>query len=105
MGSHILNLLLLVLRIPLYFFPNASYKGNKFFDALSEKNLEFVPSRRDGTIAFNLDIVLLQAEVDSIPEKKGCKIDALGTCGITSVKIIFALLTKVAVLYVGVIMV
>lgn len=65
--SPILKLLLLVLKIPLDFSLDASYKSNRFSKTLPEKSLEFVSSGRNGIIAFNLGLVLLLAEVDSIP--------------------------------------
>lgn len=58
-----------MLKILLDFCLDASYKGGRFSKALPKKSLEFILNRRDGTIVFNLCLVLLQAEVDSIPEK------------------------------------
>lgn len=53
-----------MLRILLNFSPNASHKGGRFSKALPKKNFEFVPSRRNGTVAFNLGLVLLPKDVD-----------------------------------------
>lgn len=52
--SLILNLFLLVLRIPLDFSSNAGYKGSGFFETLQEKSLEFVSSKRNDIVTFNL---------------------------------------------------
>lgn len=71
MRNLILNLFLLILRISFDLSPDANYKGGRFFKALSKKNLEFVLSRRDSTIAFNLSLVLLPAEFDFISEEQG----------------------------------
>lgn len=71
MKSLDLNFLLLVLRIPLDLSLNADHKQYKFSETLPEKGSKFFPSRKDSTIAFNLSLMLLQAEVDSITEKQG----------------------------------
>lgn len=60
-----------------------------------KKGLKFVLSKKDGTIVFNLSLVLLPIKVDPISEKQGCKRDALVARGISCVEIIFVLLTKV----------
>lgn len=98
MKNPILNLLLLMLRILLYLSPNADYKGGRFSKTLPKKGVEFVLSKEDSTIKFNLGFLLLPAEIDSISKKQGYKRVALGTCG---VKMVFALLTKVVTLYIG----
>ena len=64
-----------------------------------KKGLEFVLNKRDGLVALNLGLVLLLAKVDSIPEQRSCKRNALMICGSGHVKMIFTLLTKVVALY------
>lgn len=64
-----------------------------------KKSLEFVLSRRDSIFAFNLSLILLPAKIDLISEKQSYKKDMLITHGISRVKIILALLTKVIALY------
>lgn len=58
-----------MLKLPLDFSPNTDYKGRKFFKTLLEKNHEFVQSRENNTIIFNLGFVLLPVEVHLIPKK------------------------------------
>lgn len=101
MENPTLNLLLRVLRILLDFCSNASHKSGRFFEALQEKKFEFVPNRRNGTIAFNLIFVLLPAKVNFILKKRGHKKDLLGAYASGRLEIIFALFTKVIALYVG----
>lgn len=91
---------MLVLKISLNFSPNTGHKEGEFFETLSEKSFELVPSRKDGTVIFNLGLVLLPAKVDSIPEERGCKGDALGACGIDHIKTGIALFIEVVALYV-----
>lgn len=74
-GSSILNLLLMVLRIPLDLSLDAGHKGDGFSKALLKKSLEFILSRRDSTIIFNLGLVLLLVKVNSILEKCNRKED------------------------------
>lgn len=101
MRRPILNFLLLVLGIPLDLNPNAGHKSGGFSKAEPEKGLEFVPSRTDGIVAFNLSLVLLLAKVDLIPEKRGCKGYVLGARGSGCVKIGILLSAEVVALYVG----
>lgn len=72
MESPILNFFLLVLRILLDLGSNADHKDGKFFKTFLQKSFEFVSSRRAGIIAFNLSFVLLQVEVNPIPNKQSC---------------------------------
>lgn len=77
MKSPILNFFLLVFRISLDFCPDAGHKDDRFSKALPKKSFKFVPSKRNNTIAFNLDLVLLPAKVDFILEEQSRKKDAL----------------------------
>lgn len=65
-----------------------------------EKNLKFVLGRRDDIIIFNLGLVLLSAEVDSISKKQSREEDALRVYAISHIKIVLALLTEIIVSYV-----
>lgn len=67
--SRFLNLFLLVLKISLDFSSDANHKGDRFFEVLLEKSFEFVTSKKDGIIAFNLGLVLLSAKVDLISKE------------------------------------
>lgn len=80
-----------MLGIPLDVSLNIGYENSEFLEILLKKNLEFVLTTRSGTIAFNLNLVLLPAEIDFISEKQGCKGDILRVCGTGYVKIVFAL--------------
>lgn len=68
-GSLVLYFLLLVLGIPLDISLNTGYKQRGFFETLPEKGFEFVPSRGSSTVAFNLSLVLLSAEIDSVTKE------------------------------------
>lgn len=65
-----------------------------------EKNLKFVLDRRDDIIIFNLGLVLLSAEVDSISKKQSREEDTLRVYAISHIKIVLALLTEIIVSYV-----
>lgn len=93
---------LLVLRISLDFYLDASYKQDRFSKTLPKKSFKFVLNRKIGIIAFHLNFMLLLAKIDLLTEKQSCKRDALVFCGIGRIKIIFALLIKVIALYIQV---
>lgn len=62
----ILNFFLLVLRISLNLSSDTSHEESRFSKVFLEKSFKFVSNKRDGTIAFNMDLTLLPAEVDLI---------------------------------------
>lgn len=95
MKSPILNLFLLILRIPLDYSPDTNHKNGGFSKTLLKKSLKFVLSKRDGTIIFNLGLLLLLAKVDFILKDQNYERDVLGAYGIGCVKIVRALLTKI----------
>lgn len=90
----------MVLRIPLNLSSNIDHKQNKFLKILLKKNLEFVVSRGNDTIVFNLSFVLLLAKVNLIPKEQDYKKDALVAYSTICIKIIFTVLTKVVALYI-----
>lgn len=90
----------MLLKIPLDHSLDVGHKSDEFSETLLKKGLEFVLNKWDGTGTFNLDLWLLPAEVDTIPEKKSCKGDELRAGSIGHVKMILILLTKVVALYV-----
>lgn len=98
--SPILNLFLFVLGISFNLSLDASYKGGEFSKVLLKKNLKFLPNRRDGTIIFNLSLLVLLIKVDYIPKNQSCKGYTLGKHGIGHVKIVFALLTKIIAIHI-----
>lgn len=91
--------LLLVLEIALNLSPEVSHKLVGFSKTLLEEGFEFVSTRRDGIIAFNLRFVLLPAEVNPISEKQGHEKNVFVAHGSGRVEIILRLLTKVIALY------
>lgn len=105
MVSLILSFLLLVLRISLDSSLNAGYKDIGFSKALFKNGFELISSRRDGTVIFNLGLVLLPIEINPILKKQHCTKDALGARGNGFVKMVHALLTKIITLYMGAIIV
>lgn len=101
MESPILNFFLLILRIPFNLSQDIGYKVGRFFKILLEKSLEFVSNKKDGTVTFNLGLILFLAEVDLISEKQGCNKNALKTHSIRCLEILFALSIEVITLFVG----
>ena len=99
MRGPILYFFLLVLEILLDLGLDASYKQSGFAETLPKKGLEFVPSRRNAIVAFNLSFLLLLAEVNLVSKKQGQKGDAFVSCDSNHIKMIFTLLTEVIILY------
>ena len=87
----------MVLRILLDFSPNASYKEIAFSKTLPEKYIDFIPSREDNIVIFNLSLV---PEVDPILEEQGRKKDAMQTRGTGCIKMIFVLFTERIILHI-----
>ena len=100
MRAPILYFLLWILGISLNLGPDIGYKQGGFCKTLLEKSLEFVLNKSGCFVALNLGLVLLPAEVDLIPEKRGYEGNKLGAHGTSTVKKILALLTKVVILYI-----
>lgn len=82
--------------------PDASHKQDEFSKALLEKGLKFVPSSGDGTIALNLDFLLLSLKVGLILEEQSCKNDTLIAYSTSYVKIVFRLSIEVKALHIKV---
>lgn len=99
--SPILNLLLLVLKILLDLNLDVSHGGGGSSKVLLEKAFEFISNKRDDTIAFNLDLLLLPTKVDFILEERDCKKNVLRAYSISCVEMIFALLAEIVVLHIG----
>ena len=95
----ILYFFLLILRILLDLSPNANYKRGGFSKTLPKKGLEFILSREDGIIAFNLSFLLLPTEVNPVLEKQGSKRNAFMAHDSGYIEMICTLSTKVITLY------
>lgn len=91
--------LFLILKISLNLDSYVGYKHSRFSKTLSEKGLKFVFRKKGNSIALNLNLVLLLAEVDSVLEKQNCKENTLGFCDTGRIKIVLTLLTEVIALY------
>ena len=89
-----------MLKIPLDFGLDASYKRGGFFETLPQKSLQFVPSRGDGIVVFNLSFLLLPAEVNPVLKEQNCKKDAFVVYGSGRVEMIFTLLIEVIILHI-----
>lgn len=81
MSTQVLKFFLLVLKILLNLSPDISHKQGKFSKTLLEKDLKFIPNRGDGTLTFDLSLMLLLSEVNLIAKKQDCKRDALVASG------------------------
>lgn len=100
MGNSILYFLLLKLEIPLNLCLDVGHKWGRFFEILLEKDFEFVLRRGDGIVVSYLSFVLLLAKINLFSEEQGHKKDVFRACGTGHIKIVFALLAKIVVLYV-----
>lgn len=89
----------MVLEILLNLGPNTDHKQNRFSKTLLEKNLKFILYKGDNIVIFNLDLVLLLTEVNSIQEEQDCKKNALVTYDTSCIKIILVLLIKIVSFY------
>lgn len=89
----------MILEILLNCCSDAYYKCDKFSKSLLKKNLKFVSSKRDNTIAFYLGLMQLLVEVNPVAKEESCKKVVFMVHGIGYVKIILALLTKVVEFY------
>lgn len=58
-----------MLRILFNLSPDVAHKSDRCSKTLLKIDFEFVPNRRDNTIALNLGLILLLIEVDPIPKK------------------------------------
>lgn len=87
------------MEISLNFCLDVGHKQDEFSEILLEKNLKFIPSRGDGTVMFNLSLVLLLVEVNLILAKQGYKKHALVVCHTGYIKMILALSTEVIIFY------
>ena len=88
-----------MLGISLNLGPDVGHERGGFPETLSEKSFEFIPSKESNLVALNLGLVLLPAEVDPIPKKRGRKENTLGPRGTGRVEMVFALLTEIVALY------
>ena len=86
---------LLVLGILLDLSPDVNHKQGGFSKTLPEEGLEFVSSKRDGIVAFNLRFLPLPAKVNLVSKKQGCKKDRFMACSSGRIKMILTLSTKV----------
>lgn len=99
MKGSVLYFVQLVLRMLLNLGPDIDYKRGKFSQTLLKKVFEFILSEKSAIVALNLGLMLLLTEVDLISGKQSYKRDALIVRDTDRVKIIFALPTKVAILF------
>ncbi len=100
MGCLILDFFQLILGVFFDFALDIIYKDNRFSRAFLGKSLKLFPTRRCGSIMFDLIFVLLPAKKDPIFEKGGCKRYALMAFCSSCLEIVFTLLTKVIALHV-----
>lgn len=59
-----------------------SYKLARLFEILLEESVKFASNKQNNTIAFNMNFVLLLAEVGLILEERVCKRNTLRACSI-----------------------
>ena len=95
----ILYFFLLILRILLNPSSDVSYKQGGFSEILLKDDFEFVTSRKNNIVTFNLSFILLLVEADLISEKQSCEKDAFVVPSSGHIEIIFILLTEVIALY------
>lgn len=95
----------MLFEIPLNLGLDISYKQGEFSITLPDKGLKFVPSKKNDTVVFNLDFMLIPAEIDFILEKRDYKGDTLKVNDTGAIKIIFALSIEIVTYYMGAIIV
>lgn len=100
-----MNFFLLVLKTPLDFSLDVSYKQCEFFKILSKKNFEFILNSVDGIVAFYLSFVLLSVKFNFISKIQDYKEDLLVAYSINYVKMAFALLIIIITLYVQILII
>lgn len=69
MRNVVLYFFLLVFRVLFDFISNDIYKCSRFLETFPKKSLKLVLGARCSPITFNSGFMLLQAEVNLIPEK------------------------------------
>lgn len=79
---------------------DVDFKDNIFSVILPKKDFEFILSRRNNIIIFNLSFVLLPTEVYFISEKESYKKNTLIAYNIGHDKIILILSIKLVALYI-----
>lgn len=52
---------------------DTSYKYKRFSKVLLKKRFKLVLNKRNNTVAFNLNLVILSTKINLILEKKDCK--------------------------------
>lgn len=65
--------LLLILKVSFYLFSNVVYKCSELLDAFSEKDFKLVLFEKSNPVLFNLNLVLLLAEIDLFSKEQKCK--------------------------------
>lgn len=98
--SSILYFFLLVLKILFNLSLDISCKQDKFSKILQKKSLKFISKNSNGTILFNLSLVLFLVEVNFISKKQSFKKNVLVVNDTSYIKKIFALLTKIIAFYI-----
>ncbi len=93
------DFLLLVLGVSSDLRLVAVYKGPGVSQGLLEKCLELIPGDQDRAFYFQLPLMLLPVEVDSISQEKGCERNSVQPGGSKGGKIIFTQLTEIIVLH------
>lgn len=78
---------------------DADHKQDKFIKTLSKKGLEFVPSRSNSTVTFDLGFILLPVEIDLVAKECRHKRYAFRAYRIGYIEMILKLPIKIVVLY------
>lgn len=102
MKSLVLYFFLLVLEVSFNFILDVIHKYSRFSETFPEKGLEFVIYGGNGSVMFDLSLMLVPAKVDSIREEQNYKKDAFMTLGSNNFKIVLALLIEVVRFHMGV---
>ena len=100
MGSPVIYFLQLVLRVSFEFSPNAINKWLKFFQVFLQESFELCLGYGSLFPTSMTALVLSLLHANASTKKKSCKKSPVGPGGPSGLKIIFALLTKVVVVYV-----
>lgn len=100
--NSVLYYFLLVLEVPFNITSDAVYKLGRVSKAFPQKDLKFILHKEFSIVTFEINVMLVSVEVRYFSKIYGGKKDAFVVFSPNNLEIIFAILTKIKVLYVQV---
>lgn len=74
----VLDIFLLILRVPFDLVPDNIHKSSGIAQALAEEGFELRPSYKDSTGVIPPTFVLVPPDIDTVLKKRSCKRDTVG---------------------------